>query len=42
MERQATAEEFRGWIAELIEKIADRKTLHRIYNILVTAYRDGK
>lgn len=42
MERQATAEEFRGWIAELIEKIADRKTLHRIYNILIMAYRDGK
>ncbi len=40
METRATVEELKAWVLELLEEVEDGKLLHRVYNLLVTAYRD--
>lgn len=37
MKREATAEEFRRWIREMLEEEGDIDLLHLIYNMLVTS-----
>lgn len=39
-QRATTVDEMKTWVLELLEEVEDGKLLHRVYNLLVTAYRD--
>lgn len=41
MERKMT-EHMRRWIRDMLEEVTDERTLHRVYNLLAAACRDGK
>lgn len=41
MEQRMT-ERMRCWIRDMLEEVTDERTLHRVYNLLAAACRDGK
>ena len=41
MEQRMT-ENMRRWIRDMLEEVTDERALHRVYNLLAAACRDGK